>query len=134
MPAIRKERWDEVYKSILASTKCSFELIIVGPYPPTDFLSDKAGVKYIKDLGTPTRANNLGALVAEGDLVCWTSDDGLFLPENLDKLIEEYESMPANLKNVVVAKYYEGINYSSRNQQSNEYSLFVAQLRCSIDY
>ena len=54
MPAIRKERWDEVYKSILASTKCSFELIIVGPYPPTDFLSDKAGVKYIKDLGTPT--------------------------------------------------------------------------------
>jgi len=121
MPAIRKERWDEVYKSILASTKCSFELIIVGPYPPTDFLSDKARVKYIKDLGTPTRANNLGALVAEGDLVCWTSDDGLFLPENLDKLIEEYESMPANLKNVVVAKYYEGINYSSRNQQSNEY-------------
>jgi glycosyltransferase involved in cell wall biosynthesis len=121
MPAIRKERWDKAYNSILASTTCNFELIIVGPYPPTDYLSDKVRVKYIKDLGTPARAHNIGALIAEGDLVCWTSDDGLFLPENLDKLIEEYESMPANLKNVVVAKYYEGVNYSSTNQQNDEY-------------
>src|SRR3990167_10393495 len=121
MPAIRRERWNNVYNSIAASTKRSWELIIVSPFPLTNELNGIGNVKYIKDFGSPTRCSNIGALVAEGKLITWTSDDGLFLENMLDIYIDSLYNMLENEKNVITGKYLEGVNYSSKNEQSDKY-------------
>ena len=40
LPSIRTERLEKLYDSILASTKRTFELVIVGPYALPDKLKD----------------------------------------------------------------------------------------------
>jgi len=112
MPAIRQDKWDDVYKTILDSTQRSFELIVVGPYPLTKFLQEQKNVKYVKDFGSPMRASNIGAELCEGKLVMWTSDDGWFIKDALDKNIDTLYAMPYDVQNVVVARYLEGENRS----------------------
>ncbi len=130
-PAIRPDNWDAIYDSILQSTKRNFELIIVSPYPLTPKLQALKNVKYVKDFGSPVRASNIGALLAEGELITWTADDAMFIPEALDKNIDLLLSMSFNVnnggstishqKNVVVAKYYEGKNGTEKPLQPDEY-------------
>lgn len=126
MPAIRQERWDGVYDSIKKSTMRNFELIIVGPSPLTPYLQDKKNVKYVKDYGSPMRASNIGAMLCEGKLIMWTSDDGLFIEDALDNNIDVLYSMqPYDVKNVVVTKYYEGQGYSGKDAHGDDYYKLV---------
>jgi glycosyltransferase involved in cell wall biosynthesis len=121
MGAIRRERWDRVYDSILKSTRRSFELIIVGPYPLTEYLQEKKNVKYAKDFGSPMRAFNIAAELAEGRLITWHADDGLFLDNSLDMAIDLLYEMGVDEKNVVVAKYFEGEGYSGTDAHPDSY-------------
>ena len=121
MPAIRPERWDKVYDSIVESTKRTFELIIVGPYPLTPYLQDKRNVKYVKDYGSPMRASNIGAMLCEGKLIMWSADDGLFNKNALDENIDLLYSMPYDVKNVVVAKYVEGEGHTGTDPHGDDY-------------
>ena len=56
LPSIRTERLEKLYDSILTSTTCTFELVIVGPYPlPEKLLTSQhlcAKVKFIHGLPT----------------------------------------------------------------------------------
>ena len=108
LPAIRKERWVELYNSIASSTKRSFELIVVGPYSLPDELQNKTNVKHIKDFGNPVRASQLASLVAEGKFLTWAADDGVYLEGALDRAIDYLENKPnKNIKDVVVNNYIE---------------------------
>lgn len=108
-PAIRTPRWDSLYDSVLLSCKkYSFELILCGPLPLTQKLQSKENVKYIKDLGCPTRASNIACSLAEGQLITWIADDAVMIEDSLDKNIEMLFEMGDNYKNVITQKYFEG--------------------------
>ena len=109
LPGIRKERWNKVYDSIVESTSRSFELIIAGPYSLPFELQDKKNVKYVKDYGNPVRATQIASQFAEGKYITWTADDGTYLPNVLDKVLDKM-SQEDDIKNVVINGYYEGGN------------------------
>lgn len=122
LPAIRKDNWDALYNSIsLACKKHSFEVIFCGPLSLTEKLQSLPNVKYVKDLGSPTRASNIACLMAEGELLTWIADDGVMIEDSLDKNIELLRSMGSDVKNVVVVKYYEGSDRSKKNLQQDSY-------------
>ena len=108
LPGIRRELWDRFYESISISTKRTFELIIVGPYPLTEKLESLTNVKYVKDFGSPVRASNIAASICEGKVITWCADDSWLLEDSIDKHVDMLYEMGPDIKNVVVAKYYEG--------------------------
>lgn len=61
LPGIRKEHWPDFYQSIFKSIgKYSFELIIVGPHKPDDFLlKENENISWIEDYGSPVRCQNI---------------------------------------------------------------------------
>jgi len=106
MSAIRPHRWQKVYHSIQNTTRHSFEIIFIGPYGlPTAFDTYK-NVKYIRDFGSPTRACQLGLLVAEGDIVVTTADDIVFLPNAINEAIALLNK--GDYKTIATCKYVEG--------------------------
>jgi hypothetical protein len=121
LPSIRKNKLERVYNSILASTKRSFELIVVGPFELPGCLQYKDNVKYAKDLGSPVRCSNIGAMMAEGKYIKWFADDAVYLPDSIDNNIDELEKMPFNIKNVVTHGYFEGVDGTQKNLQPNSY-------------
>jgi hypothetical protein len=50
----------------------------------------------------------MGLLLAEGELMIFSADDGTFFPGMVDRAIDAFESMPPNPKNVLICKYQEG--------------------------
>jgi len=91
MPAIRPERWVDLYKSILSSTKRKFEIILVSPYALPKELEKGSNIKYVKDFGSPNRCFNIALMLAEGKYCTWGADDGLYQPGVLDKAINILE-------------------------------------------
>jgi hypothetical protein len=117
LPAIRQDRWDDLYDSVLlACKKYSFELIFCGPLPLTEKLQSLVDVKYAKDLGSPTRASNIACSLAEGLLITWIADDCLMIEDSIDNNIDLLLSMGDNKRNVVIQKYFEAGNITK-----NEY-------------
>lgn len=108
VPGIRVGNWQQMYDSIRASCSRPFEVIIIGPYALPESLQNLRNVKYVKDFGSPVRCSNIGLALAEGELLTWNADDGVFLPGMIDRAIDAYDAMPANLNNVLVVKYMEG--------------------------
>ena len=100
MPAIRTERWLDLYKSIIQSTKRKFELILVSPYKLPEELERRANIKYVKDYGSPNRCFNIALSLAEGKYCTWGADDGLYQPGVLDKAADILEN-DTNEKTVV---------------------------------
>ena len=108
LPSIRPHKLCGIYDSIIhAAKKTSFELIVVGPYPLPDGLKDKKNIKYVEDYGSPVRASNIGASIAEGKILTWIADDGFLLEDTLDENIDILYSHGNSIKNVLVSKYYE---------------------------
>jgi len=111
MPAIRPEKWVDLYKSIRKSTKKSFELILVSPYKLPDELEKGSNIKYVKDFGSPNRCFNIALTLAEGKYCTWGADDGLYQPGVLDKAIEildsqEDEKTVISMATVEAARHY----------------------------
>jgi hypothetical protein len=122
LPAIRKDRWDNLYDSILGACKrYSFELILCGPLPLTEKLQSLPNVKYVKDLGSPMRASNIAASLAEGQLITWIADDALLLEDSLDKNIDLLFSLGTDETNCVMIKYFEGKNGTVKPELPDEY-------------
>lgn len=122
MPAIRPHKWERVVESIALSTKRPWELIIVSPYPLPVSLQTLPHVKYIKDFGSPMRASQIGSLFCEADIIFFLmADDAVFLPEALDKTLDEFKAMTPNTKNVVINKYTEGVDGTNKVLQDDNY-------------
>jgi hypothetical protein len=115
VPGIRTYNWEKLYHSISQSTKMGFELILCGPDPLPIALNQFYNIKYVRDFGSPVRCSNIAASLAEGDLITWGADDGIFLPNAIDHCVKHFYSMPNHLKNVSVWRYTESNNtYSSQ--------------------
>ena len=72
IPSIRPQNWDNICKTLKdLEGKIDIELIFVGPDKHED-----AQCRFVKDFGSPTRAIQLGSIVATKELMCWMSDDG----------------------------------------------------------
>ena len=91
LPGIRRELWDRFYESISISTKRTFELIIVGPYPLTEKLESLTNVKYVKDFGSPVRASNIAASICEGKVINVSSVDLKRLNATRDRKVQKIE-------------------------------------------
>lgn len=104
MPAIRKHKWRALYDSIVGSWSSTFELILIGPYEPDVDVMSLPGVKYVKDWGSPTRAQHLGFLNSSGDYIGFALDDGLFVPGSLDSLFLRLNAP----RTAVTGMFYEG--------------------------
>jgi len=110
MPGIRVSHWEETYNSICESTKRPFELIIVSPYDLPKELEDKKNIKILKDWGNIVRCHNLGLSLAVGTYVTNVADDGVLAKDALDVVIDQFEALPPNPKNIINAAYTEGGN------------------------
>ena len=122
LPAIRSEQWDGLYDSILqACKKYSFELILCGPLPLTEKLNKLANVKYVRDFGSPMRASNIAASLAEGKYITWIADDATLFKDSLDNNLDLLLSMGEEEKNVVMYKYAEGKNGTSKEVFPDSY-------------
>jgi glycosyltransferase involved in cell wall biosynthesis len=118
MPAIRHEKWLEVYRSITAAWSRSFELVIIGPYPPSEELMATGHVKYVEDWGSPARCQQRGFLASTGDYIGFALDDGLFVPSMLDRLFLYLQGSRA----AVTGKFFEGAE--AGHMTENDYYYF----------
>lgn len=106
LPSIRTNLLNRFYDSLLISCRNhSFELIIIGPYDPSEVLNHE-NIKYIKDFGAPARAAQLGAIQAQGTYITWSSDDAWYLDGTLDSLLEIIKN--EDRKTCVAVRYGEG--------------------------
>jgi len=103
LPSIRPHNLDKLYHSIICDC---FELIIISPYDLPDCLKQYKNIKYVRDFGSPVRASQIGATLAEGKYITWMADDGVYI-NSLDNIIKMLNN-DDNTKNVVCCKYTEG--------------------------
>jgi len=112
VPGIRSHLWRDLYDSIKISFSESWEMVIIGPFEPSEDLMNEGNVKYIKDFGSPIRCQQIGLVQSEGEWITWAADDGQFFQSSLDiafKHLEEKKDTATPLyKNLVMGKYYEG--------------------------
>lgn len=130
LPSIRPYNLERLYNSILEATTNTFELIVVGPYSLPRELEMYPNIKVFRDWGTPTRASQIGACLAEGKYITWAADDGVYLPDSIDKCIEklhelEKEEIAQPAYSCISAKYLEGNegSFSVTNQPDSYYKL-----------
>jgi hypothetical protein len=111
LPAHRVNLWQTFYESIESAVGShSWELIMVGPNEPSDFFRDKTNFKFLKDYGSPSRCAQIATSLAEGELMMWGSDDGIFEKNAINECINLHDQIPK--KDVIALKYTEGRNYS----------------------
>lgn len=124
LPSIRPYNLERLYSSILDATTDSFELIVVGPYSLPRELEKYPNIKVFRDWGTPTRASQIGATLAEGEYVTWAADDGVYLPNSIDNCLDVLRN-EKSINRVVSAKYLEGNSgsFSNNNQADSFYTL-----------
>ena len=108
LPSIRPDRLPQFYESLQRSTQRNFELIIVSPYPLPQELEKFKNIKFARDFGNPSRAQNIALLLCEAPVITWQADDAIMLEGSIDLHLDLLYSMGNDRKNVVVSKYKEG--------------------------
>lgn len=125
LPGIRPQNWSKLYLSIAQACTSKWELLICGPekqFPEGLKLADN--VKVIYDKGSPVRASNIAASLAAGKYITWAADDAVYLTHSIDNALEtlvERDEMGDNPKDVVVGKYFEGQNGTTKALHSDNY-------------
>jgi hypothetical protein len=106
IPSIRTEGWETLLDDISAAcTKYTHEVIFVGP-EAHECIKYRDNVKYVKDLGSPNRAQQIGLTLCEGKYVTWLVDDYETGPFHLDEFIDVLEC-ETSTKTVVIGNYNE---------------------------
>jgi hypothetical protein len=126
IPGIRNHFWPRLTESILHScVDEQFELIFVGPNEPSEILK-LPNIKYIRDYGCPSRALQIGSMVAEGQYISYTSDDCIARPGSLKRTLCAIES------DIVGLQYSESPNFSGSPHPIEYYNAWHhSDLRCS---
>lgn len=132
IPSIHPENWLSLFQGMQTSClKNSFEIIFVGPYPVPSELSGFNNVKYIKDLGCPSRCLQLGSTIAEGTFLSWCSDDCQIQPGAFDEAIETFEQNLTDSDGINLL-YSEGENFTGTQHLEKSYWIGYTHpdLRC----
>lgn len=127
LPSIRPERLLAFYESLQKSTKRPFELVVVSPYPLPAELENFKNIKYARDFGNPSRAQNIALLLCEAPIVTWQADDAIMIENSIDEHLDILYSMGSDHRNVVVAKYREGQVGSSDREKIHADSYFMVR-------
>ncbi len=113
MPAHRTHLWDEFYESAAKAVgPYSWEMILVGPNDPSESLSKKPNFKFFKDYGHPARCAQIATTLAEGELMMWGSDDGIWQPNSIRECISLHKEHDE--KDVIIIRYSEGVNFTGK--------------------
>ena len=106
VPSIRQDKISELIDSIPDSiAEFAAQIIIVGPHGLSDDLSNYSNISNIIDYGSPSRGLQKAAYLAEGRLLTWASDDGLYVPNALSKCIKLLYDHDE--KDGLIVKYHE---------------------------
>lgn len=109
LPSIRPQNLIKFYSSLeKACQKHSFELIIASPYLIPNELLINPNIKFLHTYSTTTVAFQKACLIAQGEFVFNTSDDGLLLDNCLDEAYDFFQKncSPIDRINMI---YVEGV-------------------------
>lgn len=110
MPAIRTERWADVYRSIEKSFSGNWELIIISekslPDEVKELALERSNIKLIESSRAPMQKQQQALSHIQGEYVTVMSDDSLWHPGTLDQSIAFIKTLPKDT--LVVLKYLEG--------------------------
>jgi hypothetical protein len=110
IPGIRPERWTALYDSLkLAIGDNTWEALFVGPKCPDGSLPDVTNVRFIQDRGCPSRAFQIGVSLAEGEYICFGTDDAVAVPGTLDECLKIVTNTNVPV-DIVITTYVEGAN------------------------
>lgn len=90
LAGIRQDKWPELVESIHHSFSGQWELILAGPYAPSQLPvgTQLERIVFMSDWGNPTRCYQRALLEAQAPIILWAFDDGLFEPGALDRSLE----------------------------------------------
>lgn len=86
--ACRPQWWGKFMQS-LEGTKCSYEVIFVGPVPPYIKEGNNPHLKWVHSYACPALCYEIGFRLARGKLVGYTADDAIYEEGALDKVWEK---------------------------------------------
>lgn len=111
VPSIRVQNLEQLHFSFEKSIEpFSWEMIIVSPYDLPETIKNKENVKFYKDLGCPSRCVQIASMLAEGQHLCWFSDDGLAIQGKLAECLQMFEEGKVSNKDAICLRYIEGEN------------------------
>lgn len=112
VPTIRLGNLPKFMESLEKSCKkYTFELVFISPFDRPETLSKYNNIKWLKDLGTPSRCCQLGLFECTSQLLAHTVDDAIFFENAIDECIDLYNE-ECTRKDVVNCRYIEGPNFS----------------------
>ena len=112
VPAIRQNRWADLYNSIkLSASKLNWELILVSPFDLPPELQNIDNLRLLKSHSSVSICIQLGSLEAKGKLLYHTVDDCVMFPDSINKAHQLYQQCCGH-KDVVNMRYREGKNFS----------------------
>jgi hypothetical protein len=103
-PAIRAERWVNLYNSVGKSFSGTWEFILVTEMPVQAELAGKDNVRVIHSERAPMHKQQQGLVRSEGEWILTISDDQIYIEGALDKAF----GLATDYKIIVVMKYLEG--------------------------
>lgn len=86
--ANRTQWWERLYNS-LQGNKCSWEIVFVGPNPPTFDLP--INFRYYYCPFKPTQCYAAASYFCTGELIGWTADDAVYDSKSLDVIYSRYK-------------------------------------------
>jgi hypothetical protein len=120
---IRNENWQTFYHQMQKScNRHTFEIVFCSPYELPEFFNTVDNVKFIKDLGCPSRCLQRASTLAEGEFIAIASDDGIVLDSTFSNCIDQIRESSSPEKNIIALKYTEGQNFRANlSDFSNQY-------------
>lgn len=107
---IRVDKWGALLRQLKQSCgDLKYEVIFSGPFVPEDF--NVIRCEFVRDFGTPSRAFQKAAALANGKVICQCPDDSILLGNGLE---QAYNSIKDDRKKVCIVRYNEGANYSGQ--------------------
>ena len=118
IPAIRTNRWEELYYSLHSSCKnYKWKLILVSPFDLPEHLQNKKDVKLIKDRGCVSRCVQMGVPHIDSELFYIGMDDTVYIEDAFDTAIKNYKEI-ADKTTIMQCTYTEGGHAQPNNYWS----------------
>ncbi len=122
VPGINVDLWVNLHQQmVLACQQYTWEIIFCGPKPLPESLNSIPNIKYIKDMGTPTRAFQLASLLTEGEFLAYCPDDSFIVENTLDECIVTLRSVDS-YKDIVCLQWFEAVNHAWQPRPKGWYS------------
>lgn len=113
LPTIRLNKIETFYNSFIKSYTGEFELIVVSPFDYKPGVWSEKPCIWIKDFGSPLRAQQLGLTHTTGEYIHRSVDDSYYLPGSMDKCMNQL--IDQDYKTLVNVKFIEGENVTHRD-------------------